>query len=30
MSLPAPTVPKGPIVRVSRGKDVENVTLETK
>lgn len=30
MSLPAPTAPKGPIVRVSRGKDVENVTLETK
>ena len=30
MSLPAPIVPKGPIVRVSRGKDVENVALETK
>lgn len=30
MSLPTPPAPKGPMVRVSRGKDVENVTLETK
>jgi pilus assembly protein CpaB len=30
MSLPTPLAPKGPTVRVSRGKDVENVTLETK
>lgn len=30
MSLPTPPAPKGPMVRVSRGKEVENVTLETK
>jgi pilus assembly protein CpaB len=30
MSSPAPAAPRGPVVRVSRGKDVENVTLGTK
>lgn len=29
-SMSTPPAPKGPMVRVSRGKDVENVTLETK